>query len=89
MTQIATEAFVARKPVNKGNTTSTGTHLCLHGNIIAEWRGKQLWVTHAGWPRALTQERLNALPGVVVRVKNKQWFLNGSAWDGSWIKVKA
>ena len=54
-------AFVHCQPAVQSNTMTDGLELKLHGNTIAQWRGRELWVTLAGWPSPTTKSRLNAL----------------------------
>lgn len=46
-----------------------------------------LVITNAGWKSNTTKERLNGLPNVSIQQKKGEWFLNGTAWNGEWIKV--
>lgn len=55
------EAFIKRQPKRVKNTTTDGSNLWLHGNIIAWWEGPVLHFTLAGWNSTTTRERLNAL----------------------------
>jgi hypothetical protein len=79
--------FVERKHAHLDNTKSIGGVLYLFGYAIAEWRGKDLYITAAGWKTNTTKERLNGLPGVNIYQKDFEWYLNGKVWDGSWAKV--
>lgn len=66
------------------------TRLLLCGNCIATMyhNPKKLSITTCGYNTNVTKERLNAIPNVSIKTKNKQMFLNGVAWDGSLIDVK-
>jgi len=57
--------------------------LTYRGNIIASWDGYHLKITDAGWRTNTTKNYLNALPGVHIRQKNYEWYLNGEKWNGS------
>ena len=67
----------------------------LHGNCIAtrahfgaELKDNQFMISAAGWKTNTTKERLNGLPGVSIRQKKGEWYLNGKLWDGNWIIIK-
>lgn len=81
-------AFIAGNKLSVSNTSTDGSKLYLHGNLIAERRTDGLYITNAGWNSNVTKERLNGLPGVSIQQKNFTWFLNGAQWNGEWIKVK-
>jgi len=73
---------------NSGNTRVWEGALTLHGNRIADRNESgELHITNAGWFSNTTKERLNALPGVHIQQKKGVWYLNGTQWDGSWVKV--
>jgi len=100
ITQQAVEAFEAGRAFKSGNTqvrvcptssffpgSPSVVFLELHGNVIAQRRimdGRVL-ITSAGWETRTTKERLNGLRGVSIRQQDWNWYLNGKAWDGSWI----
>jgi hypothetical protein len=75
-------AFLAGKKLKVGNTSTNGNEYFLHGNRIAWKENGLLYVSLAGWNSATTRERLTALPGVCVRTKDGQPFLNGKEWNG-------
>lgn len=94
ITQEIVQTFLNNQIKTFGNTsvrrdTKMANVLCisLHGNLIAKKIQKDLFITHANWPTMTTKERLNGLPGVSIKQKAGQWYLNGKQWDGSWIKV--
>ncbi len=88
VTQNIVNAFINRQRATIGNSHTDGQGLYLHGNKIAEFRKDGgLYITAAGWMTNTTKERLNALPGVRIHQKNFEWYLNGQAWGGDWIKV--
>ena len=70
-----------------GNTRCFEGAIYLHNNKIAEYRADGLWITNAGWQSNTTKERLNGLPFVYISQRNFKWYLNGTSWDGSWIRV--
>ncbi len=88
ITQESVQKFLNGVPFKKSNmeVSREGTiyYLKLHGNKIAalESDGK-MWISNAGWRSNTTKERLNGLPGVSIRQKNWEWYLNGVQWDGS------
>jgi hypothetical protein len=96
ITQQAVKAFQGSRPFKSGNTQvrvigQDGRGflvlLELHSNTIARyesWNGRT-YVTHAGWTTQTTKERLNGLDGVSISQHRGVWYLNGKAWDGSWI----
>lgn len=96
ITRLALDAFMAREPFALDNTQvkidpvvgGIEVELYLFGNLIAKrFANDQLWVTHAGWPRNTTKERLNALPGVSIQQVKGDWYMNGDLWDGRWTEV--
>jgi hypothetical protein len=93
ITQESVQKFLDGVPFKKSNmeVSREGTiyYLKLHGNKIAalESDGK-MWISNAGWRSNTTKERLNGLPGVSIRQKNWEWYLNGIQWDGNPIYVR-
>ena len=92
ITADAIKAFRNNQPFKRDNTqvmiSDDARILCLHGSVIAEMDSNgNLWINDAGWRTVTTKERLNGFPSVNIVQKNYQWFLNGSSWDGSKIKV--
>jgi len=88
VTESIVGAFLNREPKANGNTRTYGYGLFLFGNLIAEWRGMDLWIsTGGGWPSSTTKDRLNALPGVRCYSVKRQLYLNGKQWDGQWTKI--
>lgn len=87
VTSEVTQAFLARRAKQVSNTATNGTRLTLHGSTIAEHRADGLYITTAGWNTRTTLDRLNALPGVAVRVKAGKLLLNGVPWSGDWALV--
>lgn len=56
------KALLAGKAKRLGNTETDGTHLYLHGNLIALRNDCGDYVgSLAGWPTSTTRERLNGL----------------------------
>ena len=95
ITQQAVEAFMDARPFSKDNTTievlPNVTIMRLHGNRIAYRYNdpeRTLSVTNAGWFSNTTKERLNGIPGVNIKQKKGEWYLNGEVWDGKLIDVK-
>jgi hypothetical protein len=90
--RLATErimrAFRNRESLTLSNTRTDGTSVWLFGNKIIERRAVGIWITNAGWQSNTTKERLNGLTNVHIVQRNFQWYLNGRAWDGSWINVE-
>lgn len=102
--KITTEsinAFLSSRSFNKANMSveirpfkdesTNSSILKLHGNVIAlmpVFNKDGLEVCDGNWQTVTTKERLNGLPGVSVCQRKGQWFLNGKAWDGSWVNVQ-
>ncbi len=93
-TQVA-EAFANGEAKSQGFNQSTGEALYYHGNKIAEWKEDGLYISNGGYlgkggatGSKTTKDKLNALPKVNLYQKNFNWYLNGSKWDGEWIKVE-
>lgn len=80
-------AFMDGSNLKLGNTRCFEGAIYLHNNKIAEYRADGLWITNAGWQSNTTKERLNGLPFVYISQRNFKWYLNGTSWDGSWIRV--
>lgn len=61
--------------------------LSLHGNPIARYpvgNPRATLVCDGNHQSVTTKERLNGIPGVSVKQRGGQWYLNGEEWDGSW-----
>ena len=92
ITSEAVDKFLGRKPFRKSTMSVEeigGVYkLKLHGNTIAtiDELGV-LSISNAGWASNTTKERLNGIPGVHIKQKNWNWFLNGVEWDGSWKRI--
>ena len=78
----AVDAFVNGKRFNRANTEVRDNAMYLHGHKIA-WidLNGQLWISHCGYRTNTTKERLNGLPGVDIRQRNYQWYVNGEEWN--------
>ena len=92
ITNESVKAFIAGRTFKKGNMKvefdASFWKLKLHNNTIATIDPLGvLSVSNEGWRSNTTKERLNGLPGVHIRQKNWDWFLNGSEWDGSWKRI--
>lgn len=87
------ELFMNRIPGKVANSVVTidtdGTAvMLLHGSKIAKLdAADKLYVTLAGYNTPTTRDRLNSLPGLSVHTAKGTAYLNGVAWDGSWILV--
>jgi len=92
ITSEAVDKFLSKTPFRKSNMSveeSSGVYkLKLHGNTIAtiDELGV-LSISNAGWASNTTKERLNGIPGVHIKQKNWNWYLNGQEWDGSWKRI--
>lgn len=88
ITERIVSAFLRDENLKIDNTRTNGRAIWLWENKIAEFREDGLWITNAGWPSTTTKERLNGIPDVSIVQKKGQWYLNGHAWDGSWVHVE-
>jgi len=62
VTEVTVKAFLAGQSRTMQNTTTDGTRLLLHGNLIAEkMPDGSIMATLAGWGSPTTRERLNGL----------------------------
>ena len=92
ITKEAVDKFLSKTPFRKSNMSVEeigGVYkLKLHGNTIAtiDELGV-LSVSNAGWATNTTKERLNGIPGVHIKQKNWNWYLNGQEWDGRWKRI--
>ena len=92
VTKVTVEAFLAGREARCGNTVSTGDRLLLHGNVIAEWRGGNVYATLAGWPTVTTRERLNGLCrllnyGGFNQHKLEQYFNGRPVGTDEWVQL--
>jgi hypothetical protein len=92
ITKEAVQAFIEGRKFSKGNMKvefdASFWKLKLHNNTIATIDPLGVMsVSNAGWSSNTTKERLNGLPGVWVKQKNWNWFLNGTEWDGGWKRI--
>lgn len=82
ITKEAVDAFLNGYYYKKSNMEVTCGQMYLHGNKIAWFDiNGQLWISHCGYRTNTTKERLNGLPGVNIRQRNYQWYLNGEEWN--------
>lgn len=95
ITKQAVQNFLDRKSFSLSNTKvetdELSTSLFLFNNRIAVLTVKgRLLISLGGYSfTRTTQERLNALPGVSVRRKKGQTYLNDQVWNGEFIEVKS
>jgi len=89
ISQDAALAFMQGKNFKRANTEvyislNNRIVLSLFGNPIAfrELGSNSISIRSAGWSTVTTKDRLNALPGVNIKQKNYQWYLNGGYWNG-------
>ena len=87
VTEQIASAFINGERKTVSNTHTDGKNLFLHGNLIAKKENGSLYITDAGWQTNTTKERLNGLPGVSICQKKGTWYLNGTKWNGQFIKV--
>lgn len=89
--QRMVDAVARLQNSSEGNTQvridSNGLSVSLHGNIIYQQRGNNIFFTLAGWNTPTTRSRLNAL-GVRVSQKNWQPIYNGEVIDAwKWYQI--
>lgn len=89
VTERIVSAFLRNEVRRVSNSRTDGRSIWLFENKIAEFRDNGLWITNAGWPSPTTKERLNGIPDVSIFQKKGQWYLNGHAWDGTWVHVES
>ena|SRR3990167_1368357 len=89
ITSAVCAAFEAQREYRSGNSSTDGLALYLHGNKIAQHTSEGLMISTAGWDTNTTRERLNGLRGVSVYRRKGQLYLNGKAWDGEMVNVRA
>lgn len=95
ITHDSVQAFMNAVPFKKSNmkvdVLDNVTILRLHGNAIAYLYNdpqRTLSITNCGWFSNTTKERLNGIPGVFIKQKNFDWYLNGVKWDGNLVDLK-
>ena len=81
------QAFLRKSRKKVANTHTENGKLYLFNNLIAEFRGNDLYITDAGQSTVTTKARLNMLPNVNIKQISGTWYLNGIIWDGKWIKI--
>ena len=72
-------------------TTKADKVIAIHGNVIARKNaGDDFFeINDCGWGHTPTTRRyLSPMPGVDVKMKQGQLYLNGNEWDGSWRKIE-
>ena len=95
ITEEGVEAFNTGVEYRNSNTSvqfiGDGKEIAMYlfGNRIA-WRklnSDVVWITNCGWKSNTTKERLNGLDGVKINQSKGVWYLNGTEWNGDWIKI--
>ena len=82
ITRKAVEALLVGSNYKNSNTEVRDKAMYLFGHKIAWFDlNDQLWISHCGYRTNTTKERLNGLPGVNIRQRNYQWYLNGEEWN--------
>lgn len=92
ITQHSVDAFLSDNPMKEANTRvdveNFESLLYLHGNLIAKKdMSGNIEISNAGWFSNTKKERLNGIPGVSISQAKGVWYLNGSEWNGEWIKI--
>lgn len=63
--------------------------LLLHGNCIAKKVDGEVFINHCGWETNTTRDRLNAFPGVHIRIFKGDFILNEMGYmNKGWWNVK-
>ena len=81
ITSEVCKAFENGRKFSKGNSSTDGITMFLHGNAIAKHTPEGIMITDAGWATNTTKERLNGLRGVSIVQKKGVWFVNGVEWE--------
>lgn len=86
--ELAKNAFIHRKPFKLQNTKveilNGKPHMYLHDNLIAKLNyNDELLINHCGWETVTTKSRLNALPGVNIRMTKGRFVLNEKGYMNS------
>lgn len=92
ITQEACRAFENLEEYKKSNTevrilNDVCAEMYLHGNLIAYSSKHGIYISNATYFTNTTKERLNGLTGVHIQQRNFDWYLNGEAWNGNWIRI--
>lgn len=86
-TKNTVEAFMKRQPHYEREMSTDGDKYYFHGEPIAEYRNKCIWISNAGWKNNHTLKRLRAIPGVYIKTYGKRWYFNCTLWDGGWASI--
>lgn len=93
ITAKAYNAFVYRRRFTQSNTSvridGAEAKMYLFGNLIAKSENGAIWICDGGYrPSRTTRGRLNAFPGVNLRMCKGEWIFNEQMkWDGEWLKI--
>ena len=91
VTRHVVTAFINGRRASRGNTSTDGRRMYLHGNLIAERLADgSIWGTLAGWSTATTRERLNGLCLLLhspVRFYQRDYVQNVNAWHGGAVPI--
>ena len=91
ITRLAISSFININSFKLSNTSVFSDNgwvvLALYGKAIAKHRNGVLQITIGDYQTRTTISRLNGIPGVHVKTKKGQMYLNGEAWNGSWIQI--
>lgn len=88
----ARDAFINKKRFKLRNTKVNiidgEPHLYLHDNLIAKLENNELLINHCGWETLTTKSRLNALPGVHIKMIKGKFRLNEMGYmTKEWINI--
>lgn len=86
------KAFYENNKKTIDNTMTDGESVWLFGNKIMKKAEDGIYISTSGWNTITTRSRINALIGFYgyrVSTKNRQCYLNGREWDGSWFRIAA
>ena len=85
--ELICNAFLNKKIRKTKRDETNGWSYFLFGNIIAERRGEEIWITNSGWKTITTKDRLNKI-GAYLYAKKGVWHLNECPWEGEWVNMK-
>ena len=77
ITSVIKNAWLKSESKSMGNTQTDGKNVWLHGNKIIETRGKNVYVTLAGWHTRTTIERCNYIADAKYTTKNFEPYHDG------------
>lgn len=95
VTEAIAMAFLNGQSKSVSNTTTDGTRVYLHGNLIATTENGRLQMTLAHWGTPTTRERLNGILNVFgynsyfYQHKHEQYFNDRLITEHEWLDIPA